>query len=332
MKMNDLLVFIAIFGGIEAFGVLGLVLGPIGVAVFLSLVRIYQRSGVQALVRKSGVLRALKLETLEAMTPVISTSFFVPRGQVYRAAQEKRTVFLHAGCVMHVAFAEANMATVRMLQRADCTVLVPAGQGCCGAITVHAGDMNAGRDLARRNIAAFEHSGAEYYVINAAGCGSTLKEYGEMFAQDSLWAERARDFSSKVRDITEILDEFGFPVPEGSAPQTVTYQDPCHLAHAQRITAAPRNLLHRIPGLKLVEMAESSVCCGSAGIYNLTQPDMAGRLQSRKIEHATATRADVIATANPGCALQLRAGLAKIGSPVRVKMIVELLDDSYSKV
>jgi len=192
--------------------------------------------------------------------------------------------------------------------------------------------MDAGRELAKRNIAAFEKSGADVYVINAAGCGSTLKEYGEMFAHDEVWAERARAFSSKVRDITELLAQSGIPRPDKALEATAPFQDPCHLAHAQRIAAEPRKLLAMVPGLKLVEMKESSVCCGSAGIYNVTQPEMSARLQERKIENATATRADLIVTANPGCAMQLQTGLRKAGSSVPVKHIVEVLDEAYERV
>ncbi|MDP9018142.1 MAG: heterodisulfide reductase-related iron-sulfur binding cluster [Candidatus Eremiobacteraeota bacterium] len=297
--------------------------------VAAALLRFYQRSGLQAAVRASGILRALKLDALEAMAPRISDRFFTPRNQRFEAPDATRTAFLHAGCIMHVAFADVNAATVRMLARAKCRVIVPAGQGCCGAITVHAGDMPAGRELAKRNIAAFEQSGADYYVINAAGCGSTLKEYGRMFAHDAQWAPRAQAFSARVRDITELLDELGITPPDRRIDQTVTYQEPCHLAHAQRITSAPRRLMQQIPGLSLVEMDESSLCCGSAGIYNLTQPEMAKRLQDRKIANACATNADVVVTANPGCELQLRAGLLAAGSAMSVKHIVSLLDEAY---
>ena len=296
-------------------------------AVFL---RFYQRSGLQGFARRSGILRRLGLAELEAMAPQISSRFFVPNNQRYETPNARSTAFMHAGCVMHVAFAEVNEATVRMLRRAGFSVVIPAAQGCCGAITVHAGEMNAGRELAKRNIAAFEQSGADLYVINAAGCGSTLKEYGEMFAHDEHWAERARNFSARVRDVTELLAQAGIPKPDKPLDATATFQDPCHLAHAQRIAAAPRKLLAMVPGLNLVEMKESSVCCGSAGIYNVTQPDMSQRLQERKIENTMATNAALIVTANPGCAMQLRAGLRKAGSSVPVKHIVEVLDEAYT--
>jgi glycolate oxidase iron-sulfur subunit len=297
------------------------------------MLRLYQRSGMQDLLRRSGLLRLFRLDRLEALAPRISDRFFVPRGQRWSAQHRRRaTVFLHAGCVMHVAFGEVDEATVRVLQRSGCDVIAGAGQGCCGAIAVHAGEMDLGRELAKRNIAAFEDSAADAYVINAAGCGSTLKEYGQLFHDDDEWRERARAFSLRVHDVTEFLDQLGINPELGAFPAIVTYQEPCHLAHAQRISGAPRRLLAKIPGLVLREMNESSLCCGSAGIYNVTQPDMAERLQRRKIENALAVEPEIVVTANPGCALQLRNGLDAAGRrDVMVKHIVEVLDEAYKR-
>src|SRR5579872_4825306 len=298
------------------------------VAVFL---RLSQNLGLQSLARKSGLLRALHLEDSEKLSPRISDRFFVPRDQRWSAeGKKKATAFLHAGCVMHVAFAHVDEATVRVLQKAGCDVIAPSGQGCCGAINIHAGEMERGRELAKRNIAAFERSGADIYIINAAGCGSTLKEYGTLFAQDAEWAERAAAFSRRVRDVTEWLDEIGISPDLGPIERTVTYQDPCHLVHAQRIAGAPRRLLAKIPGLRLREMPESSLCCGSAGIYNLTQPEMAQRLGERKVDNIIAVEPDLVVTANPGCALQITGGLRQTGREIPVRHIVELLDESYA--
>jgi glycolate oxidase iron-sulfur subunit len=293
------------------------------------LLRFYQRSGLRSLVRRSGVLRMLGLEEAEALAPAISSRFFVPRDRRYTATPSRHTVMLHAGCVMHVAFAHVDEATVRVLQRNGCTVLTPSDQGCCGAIAVHAGEMDFGLELAKRNIAAFERSGADYYIINAAGCGSTLKEYGHLLRDDPQWAQRAARFSSRVRDALEFLDEIGLAPDLGRVERDVTYQDACHLAHAQRITAAPRRLLAQIPGLRLIEMNESSLCCGSAGIYNVTQPEMARRLGERKAANVAATNAQVVATANPGCALQMTAHLREKNSSIGVKHAIELLDEAY---
>ncbi len=297
---------------------------------FAALVRFVQRSGLQAFARKSGLLRALHLEAAEAIAPPISSRFFVPRDQVYTTGNPQRTVFLHAGCVMHVAFAHWDEATVRVLQRSGCSVVVPRDQGCCGAIAVHAGELQFGQELAKRNIVAFERSGADFYVVNAAGCGSALKEYGQLLSHDPQWKDRAAAFSSRVRDVLEFLDEIGLAPEMGRVDAVVTYQDACHLAHAQRITSAPRRLLAQIPGVTLREMPESSVCCGSAGIYNLTQPEMAKRLGRRKAENVLVTQAEVVATANPGCALQMALHLRESNSPIRVKHVIELLDESYT--
>jgi glycolate oxidase iron-sulfur subunit len=294
-------------------------------------VRFYQRSGLQAFARSSGILRLLRLADLEAIAPRMSPRFFVAADQHFPAqGPRKATVFFHAGCIMHVAFAEWNEASVRVLARAGLDIIVPRDQGCCGAITIHAGEMDRGRALAKRNIAAFERSGADIYVINAAGCGSALKEYGQLFHDEPAWHARAVAFSAKVRDITEYLDEIGLGAGLGPVDAAVTYQDPCHLAHAQRITAAPRRLLAQIPGLEIREMEESSLCCGSAGIYNVTQPEMAGRLGRRKVEHVLDVAPDILATANPGCALQIANGLRASGRNIEVLHVVQLLDRSYA--
>ena len=310
----------------ELFGNMGMMRAAARLLAF------YQRSGLRDLVRASGILRLAGLQDVEALAPRISSRFFIPRGQRFTPSPgaPRATAFLHAGCIMHVAFAEWNEATVRVLGAAGVEVVVPRDQGCCGAITIHAGEMPRGRELAKRNIVAFERSGADVYVINAAGCGSALKEYGELFHDDPDWHDRAVAFSSKVRDVLEYLDEIGLPEGAlGPLQGIVTYQDACHLAHAQRITAAPRRLLASIPGLEIREMAESSLCCGSAGIYNVTQPEMSQRLQRRKVERIVEVAPEIVATGNPGCALQMRNGLDRAGhGDVAVKHVVQLLDES----
>lgn len=282
---------------------------------------------------RSGLLRLAALVGMRAqaeLAPPIPNRFFEPRPERIETPRACGTAFLHLGCIMPVAFPDVHAASVRMLERARMSVVIPPDQGCCGAIAVHAGDMSFGRELAKRNIVAFERSGADVYVVNAAGCGSTLKEYGELFADDDEWRTRAQRFAQRVRDITEVLDAMELDPHMGPLRLRVTYQDACHLVHAQRVSAAPRRLLQRIPELTLVEMPESSVCCGSAGIYNLTQPAMARRLQTRKLANLGTVVVDVVATANPGCAMQLASGLRAAHSPVRVKHVVELLDDAYA--
>jgi glycolate oxidase iron-sulfur subunit len=294
------------------------------------LLAFYQRSGLQRFARASGVLRALGLADAERFAPPVSERFFVPAGQRYSATGTRRgSAVLHVGCIMHVAFADWHEATVRVLVRNGVEVLVPAEQGCCGAIAVHAGEMDRGRALAKANIAAFERSGADVYVVNAAGCGSALKEYGHLLADEPRWAQRAAAFSARVRDVLEYLDELGIVPPQRPLDAVVTYQEPCHLAHAQRISAAPRRLLAQIPGLALREMRESSLCCGSAGIYNITQPEMSARLAKRKVDCVLEVAPQIVATANPGCALQLRSALADAGRTIEVAHVVQLLDRAY---
>ncbi|MBV8116768.1 MAG: 4Fe-4S dicluster domain-containing protein [Candidatus Eremiobacteraeota bacterium] len=283
-----------------------------------------QRTGLAALARAFGLREAFDL------TPRISGRFFFAAGQRYVTANAQGLALLHTGCVMQVMFANVHEASVRMLRRASLSVIVPREQTCCGALAVHAGDIELARRLAKRNIEAYERSGADVYVVNAAGCGSALKEYARYFAGDPEWQQRAARFSARVRDITEVLDAVTLDSRMGTLDARVTYQDPCHLAHAQRVTGAPRRLLERIPGLRLIEMREASVCCGGAGTYNLTQPEMSGRLRARKVDAIVQTGARVVATANPGCAMQITAGLRAANYDADVKHVVELLDDAYT--
>jgi glycolate oxidase iron-sulfur subunit len=227
---------------------------------------------------------------------------------------------------MSTALAELDRATVRVLGRAGCDVALTRGQGCCGALHAHAGDLATARRMFRRNIAAFEGTD-DPVVANAAGCSAMLKEYAHLLRDEPDWAERAAAFSARVVDVTELLATRELPL-RNPVEAPVVYQDACHLAQAQRITAQPRALLRSIPGLELRELAEPGLCCGSAGVYNLTNPTQAGQLQARKVERVLATGARIVATANPGCLLQLRAGLERRGSDVRVKHLVELLDEA----
>lgn len=300
--------------------------------LFSRLMWLYQRSGAQAIAR-SGILKLLKLDETETLLPPISDRFVVPHGQIYPAegGPAQHHVALLAGCIMSTAFANVHAATIRVLQKNGCEVLLPPDQGCCGALHVHGGDMDGGRELARRNIAAFEGLGLDAIIVNAAGCGSTMKEYGHLLHDDPAWAERANAFAAKVKDVSEFLGGIELNTRDlKPVHATVTYQEPCHLAHAQRISAQPRALLQAIPGLLLKEMHESSLCCGSAGIYNITEPEMAARLGNRKLDNAEATSADIIVTANPGCHLQLAGGLRRRGSAMRVLHIIEVLDQAYT--
>jgi glycolate oxidase iron-sulfur subunit len=288
-----------------------------------SLLRFAQRSGLM------NLARVTPLRDQAMLAPRIPDRFFPHDDRAFDVVAAQGTALLHVGCIMGVAFPQVHEATVRLLQRAGLRVAIARDSACCGAIAEHAGDPEFARELARRNIAAFERSGADVYAVNAAGCGASLKEYGALLADDPGWGERARFFSSRVRDVLEILDAVDLAPPAGSIDARVTYQEPCHLVHAQRISAAPRRLLAKIPGLQLVEMRESALCCGSAGVYNLTQPEMAMRLGERKADNVADTGAAIVATANPGCAMQLTASLRAGGYRARVAHVVELLDEAY---
>jgi len=247
--------------------------------------------------------------------------------QAYGPAQHR--VGLLAGCVAQVLFAEANRATVRVLARNGCAVTVPARQGCCGALYLHNGARRAALACARRNIDAFPAE-LSAIITNAAGCGAMLKEYGALLADDPLYAQRARAFSAKVRDVTEFLVALPMVRPQGELHQRVAYHDACHLAHGQGIREPPRQLLRQIPGLVLVELPDSDTCCGSAGSYNLTEPAMARQFGDRKVANIQSTGATVVAAANPGCSLQIQAALRRANAGTTVLHPIELLDRAYS--
>ena len=296
------------------------------------LIRAYQRSGLQNLVRRSGLLRLLPgpVAHLEAQLPVLGGPFFGPTRRVYPAkGQRKLTVALLSGCVMPLMQGSTMAATVRVLTRNGCDVVAPMGQGCCGALNIHSGDLEMGRNMARRNIDVFLAAGVDRIVVASAGCSAAMKEYDELLETDSEYVDKARKFRDMVVDVTELLASMPLDPPKARLDRKVTYQDPCHLAHAQGITTAPRTVLASIPGLELVEMEESSMCCGGAGIYSLVQPELAGKILARKMEKVAATGVEQVVTANPGCMLQLEQGLSLMGVPGKVGHVVDLLDEAY---
>jgi glycolate oxidase iron-sulfur subunit len=246
---------------------------------------------------------------------------------------ERLTVALLAGCVQRLSFAKVNHATVRVLAAEGCSVSAPAGQGCCGALPLHAGRIEQARALARHNIEVFEKAGVDRIAVNAAGCGSAMKDYGELFAGDPTWAARAKAVAAKVRDVTELLAELGEQrAVRRPLTARVVYHDACHLAHGQGVRTQPRALLQGIPGLELLTPAESEICCGSAGIYNLVQPDPAAQLGARKVRHIAALSPDMIATANPGCTLQIAAAARGLGHDWPIFHPIELIDASIHGV
>lgn len=298
------------------------------------LIRLYQRSGLERAVLASGVLKLFpgRLASVARLAPRMESPFFTERlGTVVRAVGTRRyRVAFFAGCIANLSFARLNDATVRVLARNGCEVVIPAAQGCCGALHVHAGLRDLARELARRNIETFLAGGFDAIVTNAAGCGSVLKEYPQLFEEvDRETLDSAQAFGAKLKDVTEFLAAIDFNRELGTIQARATYQDPCHLGHAQRIRKVPRTLLGAVPGLELIELKESEVCCGSAGIYNVVHNEMAERLLAGKMRRIDETGASLILTANPGCLLQLRAGVAQSGNPRRVLHVVELLDEAY---
>jgi glycolate oxidase iron-sulfur subunit len=300
-------------------------LGILGTALYL-----YQASGLKWLVRVLGFLPA-RLRDLESLAPEADAPFFFPYyGKVLPAEglQRYRVAFL-GGCIANFSFARLNEATVRVLQKNGCEVSIPAAQTCCGALHVHAGLPEEARKLARRNIDALRDGGFDAIITNAAGCGSTLKEYGELLEHDPAYAGDARRFAAHVKDVTEFLASIELNPDMAAQPIVATYQDSCHLAHGQKIRSAPRKLLQAVPGLELREMPLSDLCCGSAGIYNVLHTGMAMALLRKKMDAVKSTGAQVIVTANPGCMLQLAAGARRFSHGEKVVHVVEILDQAY---
>jgi glycolate oxidase iron-sulfur subunit len=301
---------------------------PSRIAFAARLLKFYQRSGLAALARSTGILRLLGLQDRERLLPKIDSEFFFSDlGKTYPAKGRRRArVALFAGCVAQVTFSELNRATIRVLQANGCEVAVPAGQVCCGALPNHAGVRDVARDLSRANLSAFAVDDFDAIITNAAGCGSTLKEYTHLFADSDLSHEQAAKFAAKMRDVTEFLAELGITAKLNKVPLRVTYQDSCHLAHGQKIREAPRKLIRAVPGVEFVEMPLADQCCGSAGVYNVTETKASLELLDRKMDSLKQTHAQAIITANPGCILQLRVGSAIHNTQQEVLHVVELLD------
>jgi glycolate oxidase iron-sulfur subunit len=280
--------------------------------------------------RVSALLARLPGRLGFAMAMLESTRSAVVRGTYApRSDGSRGTAAVLTGCVMEGLFAETNRATERTLEANDFAIVAAHGQRCCGALHAHAGDADAARKLARANVAAFERSGADYVAVNAAGCGSMMKEYGQLLADDPEWRERAERVSARVRDVSELLAMAG-PLPGGPLPLTVTYDAPCHLLHAQRIAAPPLRVLSAVTGLNLIPLEGSEHCCGSAGIYNLVEPDTSDRVLAPKLVNIANTGAPLVATGNPGCLMQIGAGLHQAGIAARAVHPVDLLDASYA--
>ncbi|MFF5263396.1 (Fe-S)-binding protein [Actinomadura viridis] len=289
--------------------------------------RAYQRTGLDRLVRRSGLLEHLSpsLAAMERLAPPLSRA---PRLPERVAAREGRraTVGMLTGCVQGEFFPGVNAATARVLALEGCDVVIPRGQGCCGALSLHSGREEEARAFARRTIVTFET--VDVIVVNAAGCGSAMKEYRRLLADEPEWAGRADALSAKTRDLTEFLVELGPRARRHPLPVTVAYHDACHLSHAQGVRAQPRALLGAIPGLTVREVADPEICCGSAGTYNLLQPEAAAELGDRKAAGVRATGAELLVAANPGCSMQIATALERQGTRLPVAHTAEVLDAS----
>jgi glycolate oxidase iron-sulfur subunit len=290
-----------------------------------------KRLGAAAVLRAIGtrVTLARRLAALLDLVPDRASSRALPAMYTARGTRRGR-VALFTGCVMRAAFADTNAATARVLSRNGFEVVVPQEQTCCGALHAHAGERVDARVLARRNIAWLEGLEVDAFIVNAAGCGAALKEYGWLLKDDPAWSERAARFASRVKDAGEFLGDAGLAVAPGPLPARVAYDDPCHLLHGQRIREQPRALLAAIPELRMMPLTEADWCCGSAGTYNVTQPELSAKLLERKIGHITSSGAEMLVTANPGCQMQIAAGLRAAGAPVTVVHLMDLLDRAYA--
>lgn len=288
----------------------------------------YQKSGMRSLLRSIGLMKILPFaHNMDALLPKLTKK--VPTPEFTPAHGEKRKrVGLILGCVQRIFFSQVNAATARVLAAEGYEVVAPPQQPCCGALLVHAGEEERALQLARQTIDAFEKTNVDYLISNAAGCGSNLKEYGYLLRDDPAYAERAKRFAAKCRDISELLAEAPPRAERKPMPVRAAFHDSCHLHHAQCVKVQPRTLLGQIPGLQLLELAESAICCGSAGIYNLVQPEAANALGDRKALFITPLQPSVVVTGNPGCMLQLRAALERAGHPLPVLHTIQLLDAS----
>jgi len=272
---------------------------------------------------------------METMLPPLPAARLKKSIKRLIAAQGQRRyrVGLVTGCVMNEMFTDVNVATVNVLTRNGCDVVVPDDQTCCGALQVHSGERATAADLARRNIDAFSDQNLDAVIINAAGCGAHLREYGDLLADDPVYSERASRFASEVKDISEFLSEIPLEAPQGHVQARVAYHDACHLAHGQQVRSQPREILRMIPGIELLELAESDWCCGSAGIYNITHPEMADRLLKRKVGNVNDVTPQIVATGNPGCMLQIRHGIEKYNTDLSIEVVhpIQLLDRAYQR-
>ena len=294
---------------------------------------LYQRSGLDRLLRRSGLLDRLPptLRVMESLIPKLSRREKLPT-RVPAKGGRRAVVGMLTGCVQDAFFPEVNAATARVLAAEGCDVVIPPEQECCGALSLHTGREDEAIRFARALIESFEVAGVDYVVVNAAGCGSAMKEYAHLLRDDPEYASRAQAFVERTRDVSELLIELGSVAPRHRLNVTIAYHDACHLGHAQGVRSQPRELLRAIPGLTLTEIAEADLCCGSAGIYNLLNPEPATELGDRKARNVLATGASVLVTANPGCLMQIAASAKRLGQHIALAHTITVLDASIRGV
>ncbi len=301
--------------------------------VMRPLLQFYQRSGLQSLLRGIGLFKLLpdRLATMETLLPKLGEHQEIAALTPATGTKRKR-VGLQLGCVQREFLSEINAATVRVLVAEGCEVVAPKTQGCCGALQIHAGEEAPALDHARRMIDEFERANVDVIITNAGGCGSNVREYGHQLRDDPQYAERAKRFSAKCRDVSEFLVELGPRAPRHAVNARVAYHDSCHLQHAQKVRTQPRSLLSAIPGTRILDIPEAALCCGSAGIYNMVQPETAQQLADRKADWIAPLHADLVATGNPGCLLQLQSALDRKGAKTRVLHTIQVIDASIRGV
>ncbi|WP_408640735.1 (Fe-S)-binding protein [Salipaludibacillus keqinensis] len=298
-----------------------------------SLLGIYQKSGMQKAVRKTGLMKVMPqhLVDMEAVMPKVNPPARkkYKNQEVIKAKNEsKQEVAFLTGCIMDVMFSDINESTINVLTRNGSDVTIPKNQTCCGALHVHAGNRETGRKLAKQNIEAFKD--ADTVVVNSAGCGCMLQDYPELFREEPEWQEKAEQFSKKVQDISKYLYDTGYETPSTPLNKRITYHDACHLAHGQNVREEPRDLLINIPGVEMVHMPNADRCCGSAGIYNITNPEMAGAVLESKMENVPED-VEMISMGNPGCMLQMAMGVEKYGRNQKIVHTVQVLDWAYKQ-
>jgi glycolate oxidase iron-sulfur subunit len=312
---------------------------PVGLRMAGTLLKFYKKSGLRIIARGSGLLKLMPgdAELADAYMPELSKKFFVAKGQVHSPKGPRKVkVAMLAGCVMALTHAKTLEATVRVLTHNGIEVHLTKGQGCCGALNTHSGEPDSAIEMAKKNIDSFLSIKPDAIVSASAGCGATMKDYEELLSGEPEYVDKAKQVAELTKDIHELLVEYEFKPPANGLDVTVTYQDPCHLLNVQRITEAPRTVLKAIPGLKLIELGEPAICCGSAGTYSMTQREMSAQLGKRKARNVLATGADIVATGNPGCAMQLDFALNQVANDdsnertTKVRYVVDLLDEAYA--